>query len=204
MLIDKPLREVLRDFSASTPTPGGGSAAALAGALGASLLIMVAGLPKKGRAEEDQARLRDAADALQMLRGKLMAFVDLDSAAYDGVVAAYRLPKSTPEEQDRRTAAIQWALRQAIDVPLDTMRACRRAILMACDVARLGNRSAASDLDVALDLLLTGLRGGRLNVETNLERLTDAGAGEAMRAEVGSLAHGAERDAERARGRLHG
>jgi formiminotetrahydrofolate cyclodeaminase len=203
MLIDKPLRDVLNAFSAPTPTPGGGSAAALAGAVGASLLIMVAGLPKKSRSDDDRARLAEAAETLEMLRGKLIEFIDLDSAAYDGVLSAYRLPKASPEEQERRQAAIQWSLRQAIDVPLDTMRACRRALSMATDVARLGNRSAASDIEVAIELLTTSLRGGRLNVETNLASLTDQGAAQALRAEVGSLAHGADQDADRARELLH-
>jgi formiminotetrahydrofolate cyclodeaminase len=74
---------------------------------------------------------------------------------------------------------------------------------MATDVARLGNRSAASDIEVAIELLTTSLRGGRLNVETNLASLTDQGAAQALRAEVGSLAHGADQDADRARELLH-
>lgn len=198
-LADRSVRDALADFAAGTPTPGGGSASALAGALGASLLLMVASLPRKDRPPDDQVRLREAAVALEMLRDKLVEFVDLDAAAFDTVLSSYRLPKTTPDEQERRKAAIQWSLRQAVDVPLDTMRACRRALLMATDVARLGNRSARTDVHVALELLMAALRGGRLNVEVNLEGLADPGAAEAIQAEVGNLAYQAERDVEAAR-----
>ena len=201
-LVDKSLRGALGEFSAGTPTPGGGSASALAGALGASLLVMVASLPKKDRPAEDQVRLREAAEALEMLRDKLIEFVDLDAAAFDAVLSSYRMPKATPEDRERRTAAIQWSLRQALDVPLNTMRACRRTLLMATDVARLGNRSATTDVQVALELLVAALHGSRMNVEVNLQGFDDGGAADAIQAEVANLEYLAERDIEAARAAL--
>jgi methenyltetrahydrofolate cyclohydrolase len=198
-MVDRSLREVLGEFAAGTPTPGGGSAAAVAGALGASLLLMVASLPRKDRPQDDQLRLREAAQALEMLRGKLMEFIDLDAAAFDAVLSSYRMPKTTPEEQYRRRAAVQWSLGQALDVPLNTMRACRRALLLAGDVARLGNRSATADVEVALELLTAALRGARLNVEANLQGLDDDGRSDAVQSEIGNLTYLSERDVEHAR-----
>src|SRR5207247_3358089 len=122
-LIDGSVRDLLAAFSSSDPTPGGGSAAALASAVGASLLMMVAGLPKtRSGSDEDRNELAAARAALTDLRQHLAAAIDADTAAYDQVVAAYRLAKGTDDEKSARRAAIQRALREAIDVPLQLMR----------------------------------------------------------------------------------
>ena len=111
MLTDKTLRDVLMAFAAPDPTPGGGSASALASAIGASLLMMVAGLTKtRTGSDEDRAALTAAATALIAVQQQLTEAIDLDTAAYDQVVAAYKLAKGNEAEQDARTAAIQRAL----------------------------------------------------------------------------------------------
>src|SRR3954454_18063645 len=112
MLLDDSVRDLLAAFSSPDPTPGGGSASALAAAVGASLLMMVAGLPKTrtGAAEEREALTASAA-GLARLREALMEAIDRDAAAYDEVVAAYKLAKASPEEQSARKTAIQRALR---------------------------------------------------------------------------------------------
>src|SRR3954466_12276592 len=98
-LTDTPLRDLLTAFSSSAPTPGGGSASALASAVGASLLLMVAGLPKTPAGPDgDRAPLTPAAETLAALRHQLAAAVDGDAAAYDRVVAAYKLPKGAADE----------------------------------------------------------------------------------------------------------
>jgi len=174
-LTDRSVRELLDAFAASTPTPGGGSAAALAGAVGASLLAMVARLPSSPAASDaDRARLEDAGARCAALKDALIGFVDADSAAYDMVASAYRLRKDTADEKAARSAAIQDGLRQAIAVPLDVMRACAEAIAHAQVVAELGNAPARTDVEVGLELLRAGLRGARLNVEVNLESVKDA------------------------------
>src|SRR5262245_62765721 len=126
---DKPLSTVLGEFRSSNPTPGGGSAAALAGALGASLLAMVASLPRP-RAESDaeRERLTSTGKRCVELARELERLVDRDSDAYDLVVSAYRLPKSTDEEKAARADRIQSALKVAIDTPLAVMRACAGAL----------------------------------------------------------------------------
>lgn len=175
LLVKQSVSDVLAAFRAATPTPGGGSAAALAGAMGASLVAMVAGLPKPTAAtEEDVQRLRAAGDRSGGIAVELERLVDVDSAAYDLVMAAYKRPKVTDEDKAARSAAIQAAMREAIAAPLAVMRACAGAAEQAVVVAALGNPSASSDLRVGLELLNAGLRGAALNVEINLGSVKDA------------------------------
>lgn len=175
MLLDGSVRALLDAFGAPDPTPGGGSASALAAAVGASLLTMVASLPKtRSGSDEYRDALARAADALDTIRGDAATAIDADTAAYDQVVAAYKRPKATAEEREGRTAAIQQALRTATDVPLRVMRVCRAACVQGRVVAAHGHRAAASDVGVALALLRAAVQGARLNVDINLESLTDA------------------------------
>jgi formiminotetrahydrofolate cyclodeaminase len=156
------------------PTPGGGSAAAAAGALGASLLAMVASMTKhRAASEEDVERLQAAASRCADLSARLEALVDHDSAAYDAVVAAYRLPRGSEAEKAERRIRIQAALAAAVETPVEVMRHSRDAIEAAATVARFGNPNAASDVGVALELLVAAGRGARLNVEINLVSLDD-------------------------------
>jgi formiminotetrahydrofolate cyclodeaminase len=167
--------ELLDAFASNAPVPGGGSAAALAGAVGASLLIMVAGLPKTRQGTAEARTALDAAAArLKPLRDELAALVDRDSDAYTSVMNAYRLPKSTDEEKTVRTHAIETAMRNAIDAPLATMRVCQRVMGDVAVVAANGAPSAASDVLVAIELLKTAARGAALNVDTNLKDVKDA------------------------------
>ncbi len=195
-LIDLPLRNLLAEFSSSNPTPGGGSASALASAIGASLLTMVAGLPKtRTGADEERAALAAAADALGVIRQQLSDAIDADAAAYDMVVAAYKLPKASPEEQTARKAAIQLALRGATEVPLGVMRSSASALSHAKTVAANGNRNAASDIGVAAALLRAGLRGAGLNVAINLGSISDPNYLSAVNAETVQLSAAAAKAA---------
>jgi formiminotetrahydrofolate cyclodeaminase len=174
-LVKHSVSDLLAAFRSSEPTPGGGSASALAGALGASLLAMVAALPKsKAATEEDAQRLHAAGDRCATLARELEALVDTDSAAYELVLAAYKRSRATDEDKAARAAAIQAALREAIAAPLAGMRACAAAAEQAVVVATLGNPSASSDVQVGLELLGAGLRGAQLNVEINLGSVKDA------------------------------
>ena len=203
MLRRQPFDELLEAFSSSDPTPGGGSAAALAGAVGASLLAMVAGLPKtRHAAEEDRPALDAARAALLGLRDALAELVDADTDAYDRVVAAFRLPKTTDEEKAARAAAVQAALRGATETPLAVMRACEQTIRHGGGVAARGNPSASSDVQVGLELAVAGLRGARLNVEINLPSLKDAALVAEVKVEVEALAAAAEGGVAEARARL--
>ena len=174
MLRDLALRDLLDAFSRPDPTPGGGSASALSSAVGASLLMMVAALPKtRHGSDADRDALAAAAGALAGIRDRLAESIDEDTAAYDGVVAAYRLPKGSADEQAERKAAIQGALRAATDVPLEVMRQSARALEEATVVAGHGYKSASSDVGVAIAMLMAGSAGAHLNVDVNLDAIAD-------------------------------
>jgi formiminotetrahydrofolate cyclodeaminase len=183
--VEHTVNDLLAAFRAPEPTPGGGSAAALTGAMGASLLAMVAGLPKsKASTEEDAARLKAAGARCTELAQTLAGLIDRDSEAYGLVMAAYKRPKTTDEEKAARSAAIQEGFRAAIAAPLDVMRACAAAAEQGVVIAALGNPSAASDGQVGFELLGAALRGARMNVEINLDSVKDADYVAAVRNEV--------------------
>ena len=188
MLVNRTVSDLLAAFRSSEPTPGGGSASALAGAIGASLLAMVAALPKSRAAtEEDGQRLAAAGDRCRALAGELEPLVDGDAVAYDLVMAAYKKPKATDEEKAARGAAIQSAMRDAIAAPLAVMRTCAAAAEQGVVVAGLGNPSASSDVQVGLELLGAGLRGAKLNVDINLGSVKDGEYVARVRHEVAEL-----------------
>jgi methenyltetrahydrofolate cyclohydrolase len=168
------LAQLLDAFASNQPVPGGGSAAALAGAVGASLLIMVAGLPKtRHGTDEERGALTAAAARLRPLRDELASLIDRDSEAYTSVINAYRLPRSTDAEQAARRNAIDEAMRAATEAPLATIRACERAMREAEVIATSGAASASSDVAVGIELLKTAARGAGMNVDTNLAAVND-------------------------------
>jgi formiminotetrahydrofolate cyclodeaminase len=194
------LADLMDAFASTDAVPGGGSAAALGGAIGASLLLMVAGMPKtKTGAPEETADLAEAASRLHPLRDSLLDLVDRDSAAYKGVMDAFRLPKESDEDKAARKQAIDRATRVATEAPLNTMRACQQALRGALVVARNGNRRTTSDVGVGVELLLAALRGARLNVDINLSSLEDAAYVTRVKTEVAELERDAAQDAEAAR-----
>ena len=184
--------DLLAAFRSSEPTPGGGSAAALASAVGASLLSMVAVLPKpRATSDEDVRQLVEAGRRCSALAVQLEALIDEDSAAYDLVVGAFRLPKSSDEEKAARAAAIQRALTAATEAPLQVMRTSAAALSLASTVRAHGNPNAASDVQVAIGLLKAGLQGARHNVEINLGSVKDGDYVERVRGEASSLSESA-------------
>jgi formiminotetrahydrofolate cyclodeaminase len=190
MLASKTVQQLLDAFSAPTPTPGGGSAAALAGAVAASLLAMVAAMPKtKHGTPEDRAALDAAHPEILSLRAELVELIDRDAASYDGVVAAYRLPKGTDEEKAARKAAVAKAMKHATDVPLETARAAVSLVAHAQVIALHGNPNAASDVGVARSLAVSAGLGALMNVETNLSGLSDADYVAHVRYDIETLSH---------------
>jgi formiminotetrahydrofolate cyclodeaminase len=195
------LADFFDQLASSEPVPGGGSASALAGATGVSLLLMVAGMSKtKTGAPEETADLAESASRLRPLRDHLMKLVDSDSDAYQSVMAAFRLPRNTDEEKAARKIAIQASTRQATLVRLETMQATRDALQQAAIVAANGNKNATSDVGTAIELLLAGLRGASMNVEINLAGLTDQSFVQEVkirRSEIENTAMRATEDARR-------
>lgn len=168
------LTDLLDRVAAPSPTPGGGSVAAVAGALGTALTQMVAGLPRTRHDNDDErAMLATVQGPLADLRARLLALADDDTAAFDRLMAAFRLPKATDTDKAERKAAIQAATRDATTVPLQTAVACARVLDLLGTVAALGNPSASSDLLVAIGMLRAAAEGAAANVRINLGSLAD-------------------------------
>ena len=180
--------QLLAALASPDPTPGGGTAAAIAGAMGTALLVMVAGLAKsRNNTDDEKAALAKARAAIEPITVRLTELADADAASFDAVMAAYRLPKATDEEKAARTKAIQAALRGATEVPLETLRACATALEHARVVVANGNKSADSDVGVAIGLLQAAATGAAANVRINLEGLKDEGYKIATEAETARL-----------------
>ena len=188
MFASKRVQELPDAFTSPAPTPGGGSAAALAGAVAASLLAMVAAMPKtKSGTTEERATLDALHPTLMALRAELIDLIDRDAASYDEVVAAYRLPKATDEEKAARKAAVAAAMKHATDVPLETLRAAVAVSRHADVLATHGNPNASSDVGVAKQLAVAAGLGALMNVETNLSGLSDASYVARVRHEIEKL-----------------
>lgn len=200
---DLTVAQFLASLASPEPTPGGGTASAIAGAMGTSLLVMVTGLAKSNTSTDDEkAALATARAALQPLIGALAALADADAAAFDRVMAGYRLPKATDAEKAVRSAAIQAALQEATTVPLQTLRVCAGAMAHAEAVAACGNRSAVSDVGVAIGLLEAAAAGAEANVRINLASVRDLQFTLAASDETGRLISEVTRQAAAARRRL--
>lgn len=195
--------QFLEKLASPDPTPGGGTAAAVAGAMGAGLLVMVTGLAKSNtNSDAEKAALAAARQALQPLLRALTDLADADAAAFDQVMGAYRLPKATDEEKAARSAGIQAALQGATTVPLQTLRACAAAMAHAETVAANGNRSAVSDVGVAIGLLEAAAAGAEANVRINLASVRDVPFTSAAGDETSRLIAEVTRQAAAARLRL--
>lgn len=170
MLTEVTVRDYAARLASGEPTPGGGSAAALLGALGAALGEMVCNFTagKQGYAE-----LEPVLAQLTAHREALLGLADRDAEAYAGVGAAYKLPRETEEQQAARTAAIQLALRAAAAVPLGAITSVAAACELLPAILEHGNRNLVSDVGVAADFCQSAMRCAWLNVEVNLAGIKD-------------------------------
>jgi len=166
MLIDKTLREFADAVAAKTSTPGGGSVASYASALGAALGTMAA------RYSEGEAAAK-IVGSLETFKDRFLALVDRDTEAYSKVSTAYKLPKKTEAEKEARKGAIQAALLEAADVPLEGMRTGVDALKALEPLAASCNRNLASDLASGALLLRAGIEGCGWNVQINAAGLAD-------------------------------
>jgi formiminotetrahydrofolate cyclodeaminase len=194
-LAAKPLQQFLDELASAEPAPGGGSVAALSGALAASLVAMVCRLTigKKGYeavAGEMQAILARAEPLQRELRD--LAQTDID--AYTRVMDAYKLPLATDAEKSARERAIQDALKYASDVPLRVAELCATLLNLARPVAEKGNKNAASDAGVGALVAEAGLRGAAFNVSINLAAIKDETFVRRHRSRVAELLAHAEQD----------
>lgn len=170
-----PLEQFLAALASDAPTPGGGTAAAVAGATGASLAEMVAQLTlSKEKYAASHEAVRPIAEAGQLARAEFLSLAREDAEAYDGVVAARRMPKDTEAEKASRLQQIAVASRNATEVPMRTAQAAIRLLAALPELAEKGNPNAVSDVGAAALLLDACVEGALLNVGINLSGIEDA------------------------------
>jgi formiminotetrahydrofolate cyclodeaminase len=171
-LNDLPAPELIERMASGDPIPGGGSAAALAGAMGAGLLRMVVALTSgRPAAVGDERELTEIAMGAANCQSELLNLVELDAVAYDGVIRARRLPRATDLERETRAVQVAAATREATRAPLQTARLAEQVLSLAERLAPIGSRNAISDAGVGALLAVAALRGAVLNVQINLPYL---------------------------------
>jgi formiminotetrahydrofolate cyclodeaminase len=188
MIVQQPVTTFLDALGSGSATPGGGSAAAIMGAMGAALVSMMCNLTigKKGYAEVE-GEMRSLLMAAEELRLQLAGMVADDIAAFDGLMAAYALPKDTDERKTKRSAAIQEGLKAATDVPLACARASAGVIALAMRAAQVGNRNVISDAGVGALAAQAALRSAALNVYINVPSIKDEAFSRSRREEIDAL-----------------
>ena len=174
MIKDKSIQQFLDELASKEPTPGGGSAAAIMGAMGAALVSMVCNLTVgKKNYEAVEAEMKETLQAAESLRTRLIDMIRADVDVFDQVMVAYGLPKETETEKQARSQAIQAALKAATDVPLACARACAEVITLSRGVAEKGNKNVISDAGVAVLAGYAALKSAALNVYVNVGAIKD-------------------------------
>lgn len=193
MIKDKSLQVFLDELASSAPTPGGGSGAAIMGAMGAALVSMVCNLTvgKKGY-EEVEDHLKDVLKQAEALRDRLTDMIRADVEVFDRLMASYGLPKETDEEKAVRSEEIQASLKEATDVPLNCARACAEAIELCRDAAEKGNLNVISDAGVAVVAADAAMKSTALNVYINVGSIKDKAFAEERSTELEKILKGAD------------
>jgi formiminotetrahydrofolate cyclodeaminase len=188
MLADLTVKEFLDKVAGKDPVPGGGSIAALNGAIASSLAAMVAGLTLGKKGYEEVQGLMSRVQSLALSKKKaLTADIDRDSDAYDRVFGCFKMPKSTDEEKKVRSAAIQEATKEAAMVPMQVAKEAFSLMDTIDEVARAGNSNAVTDACVAMMCARSAVLGALMNVRINLGSLKDTAFVEEMQREADRL-----------------
>lgn len=193
MYSEQRLQQFLDDLASGAPTPGGGSSAALLGAVGAALLSMVGNFTvgrEKFYSVEDQAR--KVLERTESLRASLVELIQADIDAFGEVSAAYKMPRATDAEKAARSDAIQGSLITATEVPLSIARAANEVLELCRTMAAIGNPQTISDVGVGALAADACLRSAALNVEINLNHMKDENRLAVYRDEMERLLHGGE------------
>lgn len=188
MIGDRTTASFLDELASGNATPGGGSAAAVMGAMGAALVSMVANLTigKKGY-EAVEAEMRQLLAESEDLRTRLAGMVAEDIAAFDTLMAAYKLPKASDDDKAARSAAIQHGLKLATEAPLACARACAEGVRLAARAVERGNLNVISDVGVGVLASWAALRSAALNVNINAPQIKDRGWTDAALKELQAL-----------------
>ncbi len=173
-LIGMTLADFADETASESPAPGGGSIAAYVGALGISLGTMVANLSSHKRGWDDRwEEFSNYAEEGQQLKDKLLKLVDEDTAAFNGIIAAFQLPKGSDEEKAAKSKAIQAATKYAIDIPMQVMKTALASMEVMKSMAEIGNPNSVSDAGVGALCARTAVMGAYLNVKINSGDLKD-------------------------------
>ncbi|MFO7767388.1 MAG: glutamate formimidoyltransferase [bacterium] len=198
-LVQRQTFDFVDEVSRETTAPGGGSVAALAGSLGAALACMVANLSSgKGEFDDRYTELCDISEQAQTLKDDLVRGVDADTNAFDSVIQAIRMPKDTEAEREKRAEAMQAGYKEAIDVPLETVRQCRRALELCNRMAAIADPEMVSDVGTGALVARAGAHAAGYNVRINLRHVDDEEYDRSTREELGTLLAECDRLAEEA------
>jgi formiminotetrahydrofolate cyclodeaminase len=168
------IKMFLDELASSSPAPGGGSVAALSGALGAALSSMVCNLTRgKQGYEAAQDEIKEILQRSENLRKQLIELIDKDTEAFNKVIEALKMPKETTDQKEQRQHTMQNAFKHAADVPLETARKCMQILDVARILAEKGNKNSISDAAVSALMAQTGLQAAMLNVRINLCSIKD-------------------------------
>lgn len=192
MLVEKNIKEFIEAIQSDDPTPGGGSVAATVGAMGGALTNMVGSLTidKKIYAEVPEDKkliMENNHKEIEKVVQELIAIVDEDSTAFDGVMKAFKLPKETEEDKKKRSEAIQEGYKEALEVPLRCGEKCFKVLELQDVFADHGNVNAITDVGVGTLLAYSGLEGALFNVTINLKSIKDEAYRKEIEEKVSSL-----------------
>jgi glutamate formiminotransferase/formiminotetrahydrofolate cyclodeaminase len=188
MLIDKKVSNFLDELASNSPTPGGGSVAALAGALGAALISMVGNLTiGKKKYKDVEEDIRKIISSSEKLRYELSQLIEEDVKAFNNFMATYKMPRETEDEKKIRTEKIQESLIEAAKVPLKVAYKCLEVLSLSREVAEKGNINVISDAGVAVLLAEAALESALLNVKINLGMIKDEKTREELSSSIKEL-----------------
>lgn len=188
MLMDKKLNVFLAELKSDSPAPGGGSAAALAGAIGAALGIMVGNLTiSSAKYAEAHEQAKQLTEQLEEKLTSLEGYVDEDTQAFTQVMLAYKLPKNTDEEKTVRSETIQQAMQSASQLPMKVAVICMEVLEMSGGMLEIGNMNAASDAAVAGRMAHAAMWSAIYNVKINLGSIKDQKFVEDMSKQVNNI-----------------
>lgn len=174
MLIDKKVSNFLNELASNSPTPGGGSVAALVGALGAALISMVGNLTiGKKKYEGVEEDFKEIISSSEKLRYELSRLIEEDVKVFNDFMATYKMPKETEDEKKVRAEKVQESLIEAAKVPLRVAYKCLDIMILSQETAEKGNINVISDAGVAALMAEAALESAILNVKINLKMIKD-------------------------------
>lgn len=187
-LVNMKIIDFLNELASNSPAPGGGSVAALSGALGTALSSMVCSLTiGKEKYEEVQDEIKNVYKKSEQIRKKLTDLIDKDTEAFNDVMKAFKMPKETEKQKEDRMKAIQNGYKIATKVPLETAKNCEKILDIAMVVAEKGNKNSITDAAVSALMAQAGVKSAILNVKINLGSIKDEEFVEAISFDIDNL-----------------